>query len=377
MRVLFTVFSATGHFYPLVPLARALQCAGHVVAFASYADPPFQAFGEQITAAGFELMRIGSVHGLMDDPELQRWQAVRANDRSAAQKMAIGRIFPEVVPRALLPDLVELSDRWNPDLIVSDNFEFAGRVVAESREIPHAALKVSEFFSYADRHKLVAQMDALRASVGLPPDPDGAMQFRYLYLVDDPPGFDMDQRLPPTTVRMRRVSYDGESVPDWLSTLEPRPTVYATAGTNVNMVAGVLERLLEALRDEPINLILTVGQSRDPAEFGPQPPNVHIERYLSQSLLMPHCDAAVVHGGTGTVYTALDHGLPLVIVPIASDQFVNAQRCAALCEVLTNPVYRANACRVQQAMRTLPMPHEVVPLLERVAREKRLVTSGG
>jgi UDP:flavonoid glycosyltransferase YjiC (YdhE family) len=395
MRVLFTVFSGTGHFHPLVPLARALETAGHQVAFAALADGPAQPFAAQVVEAGFVLLPVGSMRTLLANPEVQQWVAARATDRVLANRIAITRMFPEVLPCALLADLVELADRWNPDLIVSDNFEFAGRVVAESREVPHASLKVSEFFSYLDRHVLIPQMDVLRAGVGLPPDPDAEMQFRYMYLVDDPPGFDSGQILPPTTVRLRRTIFDGSVSPDWLSDLAPRPTVYATAGTNVNTVTGVLERLLEALRDEPINLILTVGHARDPAEFGPQPSNVHIERYLSQSLLMPYCDAAVVHGGTGTVYTAIDHGMPLVVVPIGADQFVNAQRCAAvgagiviepehrtpeairdaLREVLHDPSYREAARHVQEGMRRFPTPAEIVPLLERLALDRRPVRS--
>ncbi len=35
MRILFTTLLGTGHFHPLVPLARALQQAGHEVAFAA------------------------------------------------------------------------------------------------------------------------------------------------------------------------------------------------------------------------------------------------------------------------------------------------------------------------------------------------------
>jgi hypothetical protein len=37
--------------------------------------------------------------------------------------------------------------------------------------------------------------------------------------------------------------------------------------------------------------------------------------------------------------------------------------------VLSNPVCRENARRVQQAMQTLPTPQEDVPLLERLAME--------
>ena len=43
MRVLFSTMAASGHFHPLVPLARALQDAGHGVAFACAASPSSQA----------------------------------------------------------------------------------------------------------------------------------------------------------------------------------------------------------------------------------------------------------------------------------------------------------------------------------------------
>ncbi len=48
LRVLFTTIAATGHFQPLVPFARALQAAGHSVAFATTPD-----FVATIEASGF------------------------------------------------------------------------------------------------------------------------------------------------------------------------------------------------------------------------------------------------------------------------------------------------------------------------------------
>ena len=101
-------------------------------------------------------------------------------------------------------------------------------------------------------------------------------------------------------------------------------------GTVFNQVPGILEAILEGLRDEPITLIMTTGRDQDPAAFGPQPPNVHLERYVPQSLLFPRCDLVVTHGGSGTVMTALDHGLPMVIVPVSADQPDNARRCEQL-----------------------------------------------
>ncbi|MGH3544565.1 MAG: glycosyltransferase [Mycobacteriales bacterium] len=109
-----------------------------------------------------------------------------------------------------------------------------------------------------------------------------------------------------------------------------RPTVYATLGTVYNRMAAVFTAILEGLREEPLNLILTLGRNQDPAQFGRHPPHVRIERFVSQALLLPHCDLVITHGGFGTVTAALAHGLPLVLIPISADQPENARRCTAL-----------------------------------------------
>jgi MGT family glycosyltransferase len=182
-----------------------------------------------------------------------------------------------------------------------------------------------------------------------------------------------------------------EQRPFWLEHFSPRPTVYATAGTAVNKTLGLLETFVAALRDEPLNMILTIGRDRDPAEFGALPENVHVERYIPQSLVLSACDLVLSHCGSGTMYAALDRGLPMVNVPIGMDQLENAARCtalglgvtveasalgvdgirAAVREVLADSAYRERAQRMQRDMHALPGPDEVVALLERLAAEKR------
>ena len=54
MRALFTFQPGMGMFRPLVPLARALDDAGHEVAFASAAS-----FRPQVEACGFEMFPAG------------------------------------------------------------------------------------------------------------------------------------------------------------------------------------------------------------------------------------------------------------------------------------------------------------------------------
>lgn len=80
------------------------------------------------------------------------------------------------------------------------------------------------------------------------------------------------------------------TVPRWAADPSGAPVVYATLGTVFNMESGDLfARMLAGLRDLPVEVIVTVGPEIDPAEFGPQPGNVHIERYVAQSSVLPRC----------------------------------------------------------------------------------------
>jgi MGT family glycosyltransferase len=178
--------------------------------------------------------------------------------------------------------------------------------------------------------------------------------------------------------------------------LPDAPLIYATLGTAINTRTEILGAFVEALRDERVNLVVTVGRDGDPDQFGPQPPNVRIGRYIPQTLLFPRCDLVISHGGSNTMLAALAHGIPQVMVPITADQPENAERCAAagvarmvsLAEataasireaalaVLSDPSYRRAAERTRDEMAALAGPDEVMRLLERLARDKMPMFAG-
>lgn len=223
------------------------------------------------------------------------------------------------------------------------------------------------------------------------------MLYRYLLLVPYPPRYqDPSTPLPQTAHCIRHIPFDidrpdGNHLPDWVTHMPDRPTVYATLGTAYNRTPGIFPAIFAGLRDEPINLIATLGPNWDRSDFGEFPPHVHIEQYLPQSLLFPHCDLVLTHGGSGTVRTAIDHGLPMVIIPIAADMPENARRCAELglaiaippnrCtpealrgatwDVLHDPRYRGNAEQLRREMQALPGLEYSVELLERLVRERQ------
>ena len=391
MRLLFTFAGGNGHFEPLVPIARAAQEAGHTVAFAGQA-----AMLPAIEAAGFTAFTTGGTT-LMSTPErlpLLKLDSDR-EDRDLREGFA-GRFARE---RAAA--ILTLGAVWQPDLLVCDEIDFGAMVAAESLGIPHATVLVIAAGSFVRKEVVGEALNELRAEHGLPPDPNLTMLSRYLVLSPFPPSYrDPAFPLPATAHAIRPLTLGAApeiAVPSWRVPLKDAPTVYFTLGTIFNLESGdLLERVLAGLRELPLNVIATVGRELDPAEFGPQPENIQIERYISQSLLLPHCAAVISHGGSGSVIGALAHGLPMVLLPMGADQPHNAARCAALgvarrldaveaapetirmavTTVLAEPGYRQAAERLQAEIAALPEPPYAVKLLERLAAEQQPLYRG-
>ncbi len=389
MRVLFTTQPGLGHLHPLIPLAGALRDAGHEVLFACPAS-----FDPRVRAAGFAHVPAGLD---WDEGEIiAAFPALRAITSPAMDgRYVMTYIFAYATARRTLPDLLALGRDWLPDLVVRETEEFAGCVAAERWGIPHVSVQAAMASTYTFRWTLAAQLDVLRDSAGLPADPLLEMPYRYLHLAFLPRALHPpEEPLAPTARFLRPVPFDRsgeEGLPDWVAALPDRPTVYATLGTVFNSARPVFDAILAALRDEPVNLILTVGRNVDPDTFGPQPGNVHIARYIPQTLILPRCDAVVAHGGINTVLAALLAGKPLVLLPQGADQFLNAQRCEALGTgrtvtpgaqtpeaireavraVLGEGSYRESTERARAEIAAMPGPEEAVGLLERLAREKR------
>jgi UDP:flavonoid glycosyltransferase YjiC (YdhE family) len=106
----------------------------------------------------------------------------------------------------------------------------------------------------------------------------------------------------------------GDVLPERVVTLPHERTVYLTLGTFFN-AAAEFAVLLDALRDLPVNVVLTCGFGIQPESFEPLPPNVAVDQYMSQALLLPRCSAVGCHAGAGTIIGALAHGVPLVCLP--------------------------------------------------------------
>jgi UDP:flavonoid glycosyltransferase YjiC (YdhE family) len=388
MRVLFTFVGGYGHFEPLAPVARAATAAGHTVAFGCA-----PAMLPTVQARGFHCFALGeSTHGRSERVPL------RPLDR-AREERDLRERFVRCAARDRAPLTMALCSKWRPDLLVCDETDFGALVAAESLSLPYATVLVIAAGSFVRPDVVGPALQELRTQHGLSPDPQLEMLGRYLVLAPFPRSYrDPADPLPATahTFRPEMPEAAGDP-PAWSSVLPGAPTVYFTLGTIFNLECGDLfARVLTALRELPIQLVVTVGHSIDPAELGPQPSTVHSARYIPQSQVLPYCDLVVSHGGSGSVIGALAHGLPSVLIPMGADQPQNAARCAqlgvakvldamgatpdtvraAVADVLHEASYRRSAERLRDEIAALPPVTDAVDLLERLAAEKRPLYAG-
>ena len=366
MRILFSFVGGRGHFDPMAPVARALIARGHTVAVAgggshmpSLARAGFTAF------ATSEPRATGSVRQPMPpiDPARDDWE--------------ISELFIRRATRERVPVLLDLIRDWQPDLLVRDEVDFAGALAAEKSRLPYATVLVLAAGTLLRKEIVAEPLAEARKANGLPAEPEAPSPV----LAPFPPSFrDPGYPLPPGTFSFRQ----GDPV-------APRPQnenphVYFTLGTNFNLESGdLIERTLAGLGQlTGTEVTATVGTQIDPAEFGPQPSHIRVERFVPQAELLPHLDLMVSHAGSGSVLGALSHGVPSLLFPMGADQPGNARRCTALGvgrvldpetatpddirraaeEMLEDPSYRAKAQRVQQEINRLPGAEEAVPLLE-------------
>lgn len=385
MRALFTSLPATGHFNSILPLALAMREGDHDVAFCCASG-----FSDRLAALGFRHFPGGG--DSLDEflpPGLGPFGPNRA--RYMQQK-----VFAGAAPERLMPDLVRAVESWRPDVLLRESSEFAACVLAEKIVVPHAAVVTGSSASRdAGRRFFEKALSALRMRHGLPADPQATMMHRYLTFSLMPPAWDGDATVPSTLhyVRYEPPATQEPELPDWVPRGGERPLVYAALGTLMYGEPGLLEAIIEALGDLPVDAIVAIGPGQDPFRFHSVPPNVRLEPYLPQIAILSRAALFVTHGGFNSTKEALSQGVPLVVIPIGAEQPYTADRVDALelgrsvgvdertpqiirertREVLSQPRFRRNADALAAEIARLPPLADAVALVERLVTEREPV----
>ncbi|MFI2607777.1 activator-dependent family glycosyltransferase [Kitasatospora sp. NPDC018619] len=430
MRVLFQPFAAATHVAAQVPLAWALRAAGHEVRVAVQPDA-----AEAVARAGLTAVPVGEpLHvaarmnpdqaGLPAELRGDAW--LRALDPGEIRPAGLSAdhlhgifaawtplVHRNTVPDRMIDDLVAFARDWRPDLVVWDTMTFAGPVAARVCGAAHARLMFGLDLVGLLRERYLAVLGRRPAELRDDPLEEWLGQVLERYGMTGPGrGFDEELvvgqwtidpvptslALPLRTPRLpvRYVPYNGPAaVPGWLDEPPRRRRVCLTLGVSFREVVGgdqaSVGDLLAAVADLDVEVVATLD-SAQLAAIGPLPPNVRAVDFVPLNELLPSCSAVIHHGGAGTFLTALAHGVPQVVVP--ARMWCNTPRAeraraagvaltcpperltpgrlrAMVTRVLEAPSFARAAARVRAELLGTPAPRELVPVLERLAAERR------
>jgi UDP:flavonoid glycosyltransferase YjiC (YdhE family) len=345
VRVLFATTRGAGHFGPLVPFAHACVRAGHEVLVAAPASA-----ATMVARAGLPHYAVGEAPAELVEDTLWR--------RSTSSEEAIRDVFVGLHAGTAFAGTLEAVAGWRPHVVVRESMELASALAADRHGIPvvrvgihlDSATDSSGWLEDIAAAALGIEADALRDGPLLTRSPGAADEGVLRYRTDVLPRDDPD-------------------------------LVYVTFGSEAAgspHFPGVYRRAAEALADHPV--LMTIGDRRDPAELGPLPPNVRVERWVSQAEVMPRAMAMVSHGGSGSTLAALAAGVPQAFVPLFVDGPANARRVAELGAgivvedlaadvraLLGDPSYARAAAAVAAEIAALPPVDDAVDVIQRSA----------
>jgi UDP:flavonoid glycosyltransferase YjiC (YdhE family) len=370
MRVLVTAISGHGHLFPLVTTAWALRAAGHDVLFATGGDmSAVQSTGlhSYDVAPGLDMRKLfdGDVGEAFRSTTRGRRFADNPGD---LRDHPAFRLFHGLA-EGMVDGLVGLARDWRPDVVVYEAMNVIGLLAARAAGAP----AVAHGIGVSHNSEVMAHFGAMQLDIfqrfGLDqlPEPD-------VFLDVTPPS--MKPR--PDGWPMRYVPYNGGGqLPSWLTSEPERPRITVTLGTVAPMMTGIgpVERIAAAAEKIDAEFVVAMGSGVDTSSLRDRPDNVRLVGYVPLGPLLATSAAVIHHGGAGTTLTALDAGVPQVVVPQGADGPANAAAVAAagcgldvtgeeldaqLVErLLTDDSLRSNAARIRAEMHAMPSPAEI------------------
>jgi UDP:flavonoid glycosyltransferase YjiC (YdhE family) len=386
-KILVGSLPASGHFNPLVPIARALRQRGHDVRW--YTGKSRKDRVEALGVIHVPFERAPDY----EESELNDRFPERTQHSGVAQlKFDIKHVFVDSGVRQL-QDVEELMREWRPDVVLAEPGFVGAAFLHGKTRLPTVMLNVlpmgllsrdtapfglalppkpgvlgiarnlalnwavpNVLFRDVQRH-----WNKVRASIGLP-KAGWVLDFGKrvsAYLQPTIPGLEYPRSDLPENVRfigLLPVDPPADvSRPAWWSELDgSRPVVHVTQGTIANAKPDLFEPAIQGLAHENVLVVIaTGGRSAEQLGLRELPKNVRIGSFLPYAELLPKTRVMVTNGGYGSVQLALAAGVPLVVAGDSEDKPEVAARVAYAGAGIDLHTGKPSAEQVRDAVRKL------------------------
>jgi UDP:flavonoid glycosyltransferase YjiC (YdhE family) len=358
LRVLVTGVPIPGHVIPLLLLARAVVSAGDQVTFAVPASMADLVDGLPILPTGPDIAT------LLAENDRRTGGADLADLRDISP---LAQLFAATRIDMTFDEAVRHARRVHPDLIIADEYDTIGPMLAAALAVPLVQHAIGLPMSPPELAPAIETLLIPRyVHYGLVKATRVALLDPWPEALREPHWSPPHDRL---AIRPHPYTRMGSSGPRRLPAPGPRPRVLVTLGTV--LLDGVL---LDALVDAVAGLDVDVLALIPPGVTHPlADPRTNV-RFLGftpmADLLAENISVVVAAGGAGTVLAALSHGTPMVLLPIGAEKPQNAARVCAVGAgltitdptqagntvqtLLTDPSYRASAQKIAQQISGMP-----------------------
>jgi len=112
--------------------------------------------------------------------------------------------------------------------------------------------------------------------------------------------------------------------------LKGKTVLYISLGTAMNNQLDFYNICFRAFKDEPWQVVLSIGRKVDPAALDPTPANFIVRPQVPQLEVLQNSSLFVTHCGMNSVMESLYYGVPMVGLPQQGEQMMTARRIQEL-----------------------------------------------
>lgn len=375
MKTLFIAGGSPATIFALAPLATAARNAGHQVFMASTEEMMPVVTGMGLPAISVTHLTIQ--HFITTD---RSGRSLEIPEDPVDEMLFTGRWFGRMAA-ASLDSLLDMAKDWRPDLVVGGTMSYAAPILAAHLDVPfvrHAwdAGEPTGMDPGADEE---LQPELRMIGLDRIPDPD-------LWVDICPPSLRPPHAPPAHMMRWIPGNRQRQLEP-WMYTRGSRRRVCVTAGSRVTRDQSLefLRGLVKNVSMLDVEIVIAAPDAVTSdlrAELG----DVRVG-WIPLDVVAPTCSLIVHHAGGVTSLTAMNAGVPQLLLPTGANFVAPSQRIsdfgaaitllsgqdtpdditAACQELLSNPSYSDRARALAEEIAALPLPAEVVGALAKLS----------
>lgn len=314
---------APGHVFPVLPLIEELVARGDRVTMVTSAD-----LAAAVSAAGAAVVELG-----------WRPDTSRLTDAEFTVETLVVDLDGYLsAVETVLPALLERLHADHPAVVCSDAVVL-GPLLAGIFSAPLVSL-VPNFAvnQHVGLDQLVPGFDPTHPALArygrrggelfarhqvAPPAPDQAPALSLVFL---PREFQIAGETFDASYRFIGPSLARRSRPQAWTPHGEGPVLLVSMGTAFTRRPEIFRAAAEAFAGTSWQLVMALGEHIDPRDLDPLPGNVEVAAHVPQLAVLHHAAAFISHSGMGSIMEALANQVPVVAIPHAAEQRLNATR---------------------------------------------------